>query len=68
METQVKVFEDGVYIYDHNGVEIVSWTEDEWEQDPSVVASIANALVIFYTEGEYALKVRTALTLTKPVF
>ena len=36
----------GIYLRDALGEEIVSWTGQEWIEDPSVVASIVNAICI----------------------
>lgn len=35
---------DEVTIYDDNGQEVVKWIRDEWEEDPSVIPAIKNAI------------------------
>lgn len=45
----------GVYLRDRRG-EIVSWTGDEWIEDPTVVASIVNCILIATTEGPDELR------------
>lgn len=35
--------------------ELVHWTQDEWEEDPSLVLSIVNATRILYEKGPEAL-------------
>lgn len=40
-----------IYIYDIDGVEIHSWTEDEWKEDPTVVMAICNAIKLRLTYG-----------------
>ena len=49
MRTEVVVTEDSVTIL-HNNEEIVHWVSDEWEEDPSIVPSIANAIKIAYED------------------
>lgn len=39
-----------LYITDAYGNEIVSWTGDEWIEDPSTVAAMVNA-ILQYSEG-----------------
>ena len=48
---------DGVYIGDDLG-EIVSWNEDEIQEDPSIGMVIANALIIFFQDGGDVLRDR----------
>lgn len=45
----------GVYLHDELG-EIVCWVDDEWIEDPTVVASIVRAVKMLYTEGGLALR------------
>lgn len=52
----VVITSDAIYIYDDNGTEIVSWTEQEWIDDPSIVPSICNAIYIRLTEGAQGLR------------
>ena len=33
----VEIYDDGVYIFDADGKEIVGWVEDEWLEDPKTV-------------------------------
>lgn len=49
MRTEVIVTEDSVTVL-HNQEEIVHWVSDEWEEDPSIVPSIANAIKIAYED------------------
>lgn len=46
----------GIYIYDAEGVEIVSWTADEFQEDVTVALSALNCLKMFYEQGEAAVK------------
>lgn len=41
----------GVYLYDHNGDEIVSWTTDEFDEHDGALPAALNALRIFYEQG-----------------
>lgn len=50
----VDVESDAVYIYGH-AQEIVSWTQDEWAEDPTVVISIMNAILFGIENGPDAL-------------
>jgi hypothetical protein len=53
----VIVEEEGIYINDENGTEIVSWTIDEWKEDTEfVVPAIANAIKMALMKGPDALK------------
>jgi hypothetical protein len=49
MIVQVEITEDSVTVL-HNQEEIVHWVSDEWEEDPSIVPSIANAIKIAYED------------------
>jgi hypothetical protein len=49
MRTEVIVTEDSVTVL-HNNEEIVHWVSDEWEEDPTIVPSIANAIKIAYED------------------
>lgn len=49
MRTEVIVTEDSVTVL-HNQEEIVHWVSDEWEEDPSIVPSIANAIKLAYED------------------
>ena len=49
MRTQVIVTEDSVTVL-HNQEEIVHWVSDEWEEDPTIVPSIANAIKLAYED------------------
>ena len=54
---KVEIDECGVYIYDTNGEEIVSWNTDEMNEDPeSVCFAIAGSLKVLYEQNDYALK------------
>lgn len=52
----IEITEDTIRIYDAENNEIVGWTKEEWRKDEDVVLSIANAIDIFYTEGQDFLK------------
>lgn len=62
MKANVHIDKDSISICDRFGSEIVMWHEDEWKEDPSVVFSIANAILIAKTEGEQSLKKILGLT------
>ena len=49
MRTEVIVTEDSVTVL-HNQEEIVHWVSDEWEEDPTIVPSIANAIKLAYED------------------
>jgi hypothetical protein len=51
----VEVDEGGIYLKDGDE-EIVCWVRDEWEEDPTVVQAIANAIVMLYEKGPDALR------------
>lgn len=54
-DARVVFHEEGISIIDWEG-EIVYWHKDEWAEDPEVVFSIANAIVIALTESPAAVK------------
>jgi hypothetical protein len=49
MKSEVIVTESSVTIL-HDNEEIVHWVSDEWEEDSSIVPSIANAIKLAYTD------------------
>lgn len=46
---QVEITEDSITVL-HGKEEIVHWVSDEWEEDPSIVPSIANAIKLAYKD------------------
>lgn len=52
----VDIGEDYISILDENHEEIVYWNICEWEENPNVVISIANAIRIYYQNGVKRLK------------
>lgn len=56
MKVTVEITDDFVRIYEGEE-EIVGWVNDEWEEDPSIVPSIANAIHLAYTNFEYLKKI-----------
>lgn len=51
----IEIVIDAIYISDEWG-EIVSWTEVEWIEDPTVAVSIFSAIRMYYEQGSYALR------------
>jgi hypothetical protein len=49
MKPEVIITESSVTIL-HDDEEIVHWVSDEWEEDPSIVPSITNAIKLAYTD------------------
>ena len=49
MKSEVIVTESSVTIL-HDNEEIVHWVSDEWEEYPSIVPSISNAIKLAYTD------------------
>lgn len=49
MRTEVVITESSVTVL-HNDEEIVHWVSDEWEEDPTIVPSICNAIHLAYTD------------------
>lgn len=58
-ELTIEVDEDYIAIFG-NGVEVVSWTSDEWQEDPSIVPAIVNSVLYAKEHGveQYALSIR----------
>lgn len=48
----------GIYIYDSEGYEIVSWVADEFAEDPTTALVALNCLKMFYEQGEQTVKDR----------
>lgn len=53
----VEIGADHIALYDGDE-ELVYWTQGEWEEDPTLVISIANAIRILYEEGPDAIRAR----------
>ena len=53
----IQIEDDHVTISDEHG-EIAHWVSDEWEEDSTVTAAIANAINVYHTEGAKALRKR----------
>jgi len=49
MIVEVIITEDSVTVL-HGNEEIVHWVSDEWEEDSSILPSIANAIKLAYTD------------------
>ncbi len=43
MKTKIEISDDYIAII-HRKEEVVGWHKDEWNEDPSIVVSIANAI------------------------
>jgi hypothetical protein len=48
---------DSVYLRDGQE-ELVMWTQNEWEQDPTLVLAIVNAVATGYSQGPAAVRAR----------
>lgn len=53
MKATIKITNDFVRIYEGEE-EIVGWVSDEWDEDPSILPSIANAILI--ASGDNGIK------------
>lgn len=51
----IEISEDKIAIYTQEKSEIVMWDQAEWEEDPSIVTAIANAIHLAYSQGTLAL-------------
>ncbi len=51
----IAITDDAVYISDSHG-EIVSWMMEEWVDDPYITFSIANAILIYLSQGPHKLR------------
>ena len=57
LQGYVEIEEGSIRIYDKVGEEIVGWVDTGWIEDPEfVVPAIANAIKVFYEDGEDKLK------------
>lgn len=57
MNQFIEIEDDHVTLSDKHG-EIVHWVSDEWEEDPTVTISIANAINMYHNYGADALRER----------
>jgi hypothetical protein len=48
-DTEIKI-NDGEIQISHKGEQVVYWVSDEWEEDPSIVPAIANAIFLATTD------------------
>ena len=46
---KVDICKEEITISTENGLEVVHWVEDEWNEDPSIVPAIANAIHLAHT-------------------
>jgi len=53
MKATIKITNDFVRIYEREE-EIVGWVSDEWDEDPSILPTIANAILI--ASGDNGIK------------
>ena len=56
-QVRVDIGADHVALFDRDQ-ELVYWTQQEWEEDPSLVITIANAIRILYEEGGQGIRDR----------
>ena len=52
MQLIVEVMPTEITISMPDGVEVVHWVNDEWEEDPTIVPAIANAIHLAYYDPE----------------
>jgi len=53
---KVEVLEEEITISIVDGPEVVHWVHTEWEEDPTVVPAIANAIRLAYTAPAYLVE------------
>lgn len=54
--TEIEITDDAIRIYDAGDREIVGWIKDEWIEDPDVVFSIVNAVLLKLTDQDELLR------------
>ena len=54
---KVEICKEEITISMNNSIEIVHWVEDEWNEDPSIVVEIANAIHLAYTEPDKLIEI-----------
>ena len=52
IKLNVVVDEDFIAVNMEDGTEIVCWNQDEWEEDPTIVPAICNAIDMAYTDPD----------------
>jgi len=54
----IEFSEDSITIYNrYGGPELVTWTQTEWTEDPSIVLSIANAIKMYYEDYDRLVEI-----------
>ena len=54
---KVEVCEEEITISTEDGLEVVHWVCDEWEEDPTIVPAIANAIHLAYTDPKELIRI-----------
>ena len=57
MKLTIKIDNEEITISTSNGVEVVHWVEDEWQEDPTIVPAIANAIHLAHTDPEKLIEI-----------
>ena len=53
----IDICDEEITISMKDGTEIVHWTIDEWEEDPTIVPAIANAIRMAHTNPEFLIEI-----------
>ena len=54
---KVDICEEEITISTEDGLEVVHWTCDEWNEDPSIVPAIANAIYLAHIAPGKLMKI-----------
>ncbi len=47
---EITIHQDEIFIEDATGLDVVSWTKEEWTSDPQTTLAIANAIQLAHTD------------------
>jgi len=53
----VEIYPEEITISTADGLEVVHWVEDEWQEDPTIVPAIANAIHLAHTEPDELIRI-----------
>ena len=57
MRLKVEISNEEIGIYLEDGTEVIYWVCDEWEDDPTIIPCIANAINMAYNMPEKLIKI-----------
>ena len=53
----IDISEDEITVSLLSGIEVVHWVRDEWEEDPTILPAIANAIHLAHTAPDHLMSI-----------